>query len=66
MIYHNKTDLTILGSRSERNKAPFDPSLIFRFFRSKTPAILPKNHGAVKLSNLPLFQPAVLLARTVS
>ena len=42
MSYHNKTDLTILGSPSERNKAPFDLPLIFRFPRSKTPAILPK------------------------
>ena len=66
MSYHNKTDLTILGSPSERNKAPFDLPLIFRFPRSKTPAILPKNRGAVKLCSLPPFQPAVLLARTDS
>lgn len=66
MSYHNKTDLTILGSPSERNKAPFDLPLISRFPRSKTPAILPKNRGAVKLCSLPPFQPAVLLARTDS
>ncbi len=59
MSYHNKTDLTILGSRSERNMAPFDLSLMFCCFRSKTPAILPKNRGAVKLSSLPLFQPEI-------